>query len=132
MRTNCNITLYNKVSGETYQRTELHGVFWENRKGVNVIKSGLTAADQASIYIPFYVDDGYQKPKSWQALATKTGKWTLQTGDYIVKGIVTDAISSTFTISNLKATYDDVLQITSVDTQDYGSPDLQHWQIGAK
>jgi hypothetical protein len=120
------------VSGETYHRTELHGVYWENRKGVNVIKSGLTAVDQASIYIPFYVDNGYLKPKSWQVLATKTGKWTLQTGDYIVKGIVAETISSTFTISNLKAAYDDVLQITSVDTQDYGSPDLQQWQIGAK
>ena len=73
MRTNCNITLYNKVSGETYQRTELHGVFWENRKAVNVIKSGLTAVDQASIYIPFNVKSGYMNPKSWQALETKTG-----------------------------------------------------------
>ncbi len=132
MKTNCDVTLYNKINGENYQRTEIYGVQWENRKAVNVIQSGLTAADQAVIYIPFSSKSGYEKPKDWQGLIDKAGKWTLQNGDYIAKGIVMDEISSTFTITKLKAKYDDVLAISSIDTQDYGSAALQHWQLGGK
>ena len=82
----------------------------------------------------------YVKPKAWLALVSKTGKWTLAEGDMIVKGTVTDEIhpavvsppSAAFTVSNLKAKYDDVLAITSVDTFDMGSMALRHWEVGAK
>lgn len=137
MKTNCDVTLYNKYIDpdnrtDKYQRTEIRGVFWENRKAANVIKSGLLAADQASIYISFAVGTNHLDPVEWQALEDKTGKWTLQVGDYIVKGIVTDEVSSTFTITKLKAKYDDVLAISSIDTQDYGSASMRHWQLGGK
>lgn len=143
MLTNANATVYNKyvsAGAEVYQRTQIvdpdgdYSVAWENRKGSNVLRTGGTiAADQAAIFIPMSdAPDGYTDPKAWQALVTKTGKWTLQVGDYIVKGLVTDAISGSFTISSLKAKYDDVLQISSVDTYDAGPEDLQHWQVGAK
>ena len=134
MKTNSDLTIYNRVANsETYQRTQIVGVVWENRKAANVLASGGNiAADQASIYIPLARGAAYLAPKAWQALVTKTGKWTLQNGDYIVKGLVTDTIGTGFTITALKAKYDDVLQITSVDTMDSGSPALQHWQLGAK
>jgi hypothetical protein len=65
-------------------------------------------------------------------LTDKTGYWTLQEGDFVVKGFVTDEISSSFTISALQAKYPAVLSITSIDTMDMGSPAMSHWQIGAK
>ena len=68
---------------------------------------------------------------AWQALTTKTGKWTLQDGDFMVKGLVTDEIGAGFTMTALKAKYDDVVMIKSVDTMDAGSSYMQHWQIGA-
>lgn len=142
MLTNANATIFNKyISGgaEVYQRTQIvdpdgdYSVAWENRKGANVLQTGGNiAADHAAIYIPMAGNDAYRAPKAWQALVSKVGFWTLQTGDYIVKGLVTDAISGAFTISSLKAKYDDVLQITTVDTYDAGPDDLQHWQVGGK
>jgi len=142
MKNNCAATIYNKfvISGsEHYQRTEISAVEWQNRKQANVIKSGLLAADSVTVYVSFTVGDDYLKPKAWQALSVKTGKWTLAIGDVIVKGIVTDEIhdavvnppSAAFTMTDLKAKYDDVVTIKSVDTMDMGSLLMRHWQIGA-
>jgi hypothetical protein len=127
------MTVYNAyvVAGSTvYQRTQVQGVKWENRKASNVIRSGLLAADSVVVYVPFERGANYLKPKAWQALTTKTGKWTLKEGDYIVKGLVTDEISGGFTITALKAKYDDVVSIKSVDTMDAGSTVMHHWQVG--
>jgi hypothetical protein len=132
MRTNTAATIYNKYVTsriEYYQRTGILAVEWENRKAANVIKSGLLGADSVVIYIPFSVGAYYLKPIAWQA--AKTGKWTLQVGDVIVKGLVTDEITGGFTMTDLKAKYDDVVVISSVDTMDYGSLSMRHWQVGA-
>ena len=136
MITNADLTLYNKyydptTKAEVYQRTQISGIVWENRKAVNILKSGLLSADQVAIYIPFALGANYLQPIAWLALTTKTGKWTLQIGDFVVKGLVTDTVNSSFTITNLKAKYNDVLSIKSVDTMDRGSAKMQHWQIGA-
>lgn len=144
MRTNADLTLYNRyVEGnvELYQRTQILGVSWENRKARNVLASGGNiAADQAVIYIPLERGADFVAPKAWMALADKEGKWTLVVGDYVVKGLVEDEIHGpmtspplpAFTITKLKAKYDDVLAISSVDTMDLGSTSMRHWQIGAK
>jgi hypothetical protein len=135
VRTNAPCTLYNKyisAGAEVYQRSEISAVKFENRKAINVIKSGLLEADAVVIYIPTVVISGYYvEPKAWQALSVKTGFLTLQPGDYIVRGVATEVISPTFTISDLKAKYNDVVRITTVDRQDAGSPSMWHYQIGA-
>ena len=148
MENNTSLTLYNKIAGtETYQRTVIPAVEWENRKGVNGMKSGALASNSARVFISLAMGVNYLKPKAWQALTTKTGKWTLAEGDVIVKGTVTDEIHAAvpysagppevpavaaFAMSDLKKKYDDVLTITSVDTYDMGSEALRHWQVGAK
>lgn len=148
MRTNCDITIYNRyvVSGaEKYQRVVVLGVAWENRKAANTLASGgKIAAYSARVFIPFARGVSYIEPKAWQALTSKTGKWTLQEDDVIVKGAVTDEIvaastdpithvvTPAFTITSLKAKYDDVLTVASVDTMDTGSFSMQHWNVGLK
>lgn len=136
MITNADCTIYNKymsAGSELYQRTQIVDVTWSSGKARNVIASGGNiAADQAAVYVPYARGANYTLPKAWQALVTKTGKWTLQVGDYIVKGLVTDEITGGFTMTSLKAKYDDVLQISSVDTMQAGSLSMWHWQIGAK
>ena len=134
MRTNCSATIYNKyvVAGaEKYQRAVLVAVAWENRKGSNIIRSGLLAADSVVVYVPFSIGTNYVAPRAWQALETKTGYWTLQIDDVMVKGTVTDEISAEFTMTALKAKYDDVVRIKSVDTMDMGSVTMRHFQVGA-
>lgn len=142
MKNNASMTVYNRYvssGAEKYQRTEIDTVEWQNRKAANIIRSGLLAADSVVVFVSFTVGDDYLKPKAWQALSVKTGKWTLAIGDVIVKGIVTDEIhdavvsppSAAFTMTDLKAAHDDVVTIKSVDTMDMGSISMRHWQLGA-
>lgn len=134
---NVDITVYNRAydtvnKTEVYYRSVVSSVEWENRKGANIIASGgYLDSDQATIYIPI-TKSGYLAPRAWEALATKTGYWTLRPEDIIVKSAVTDSISSAFTITQLRKKYDDVLTITSVDTMDFGSISMQHFAVGAK
>jgi len=144
MRTNTGITIYNKYissGAEKYQRTQIPAVAWTSSKArTRMATGGDLAADQAMIYFPYGMGANHLDPKAWQALTSKTGKWTLQIGDIVVKGLVTDDIkdavvsppAAAFTASMLKAKYDDVLAISSVDFMDLGSRSLWHWQVGAK
>lgn len=138
MRTNTHLTLYNiyynpSTKADTYFRTVIKDIAWENRKAINVLASGGNqAVDKAIIYIPMLRGDDYIWPKAWQILADKTAKWTLQEGDLLVKGSVSDELSSVFLPTALAAKYDDMLVITSIDEMDLSSRSLQHWEIGAK
>ena len=137
MRTIDSLTIYNKFIDpvtrlEKYQRAEIEDCYWEDRKAINRSKVGAIANDSAMVVIPMVQGANYLKPVAWQALVSKTGKWTLQTGDVMVKGAITDEISSSFTITALTKKYNDVITITSVDTFDSGSTRLQHWEISAK
>jgi hypothetical protein len=106
----------------------IRNVIWENRKAANTLAAGGNiAADQAAVYISMSRGADYLQPVLWRALTDKTGKWTLQVGDVIVRGLIDEEI----TPSALRKTCDDVFQITSVDTMNQGSPRMWHWQIGA-
>lgn len=132
MITETDCTIYNKYlvgRVDTYQRVQISGVHWEQRHA----REGNQDNDFTIVYIPFARGDDYLKPREWQALASKSGAWTLQIGDVIVKGLVSDElVAGTFTLSSLKAAYDDVLVISSVDTRDYGSSNMQHWEVTAR
>jgi hypothetical protein len=119
MRTNADCTLYarsivNRV--ETWTRTHIRAVAWNNRKAANVIKSGMLEADSAAIYIP---------------MAGRTSL-VIKPGDVLVRGLVNDEISAAYTMTALRSTYSDVVTVTSVDRMDQGNPALHHWQIGGK
>lgn len=129
MLTNCDVTIFNKYieNRETkYQKSYIYGVHWEDSKGANVLKSGLDNADKSIIYIPFYNGKNYLKPKEF--VKDNIGNFTLQHEDIIVKGIIDDEFT---TIKALEAKYDDVRMITKVDTRDFGSERMQHWEVGA-
>ena len=137
MKTNAHATIYNKyidptTRSEKYQRTVIVSVYWENRRAVNKLASGGDIkADKVLVLIPRSLGENFLSPVAWQELSSKVGKWTLQTGDVIVKGAVADEITTEFTISDLTRKYDDVLSIKSVDTMDVGSVRVQHWEVGA-
>ena len=140
------ITLYNRyVDGrkEKYHRSEIRDVVWQASKAVSSAGGGLLSSNVATVFIPFAVGTQYVAPKAWQALTTKAGL-TLQEGDLIVRGIVTDEITEAiaeteetaavpaFSVSDLRAKYDDVITITAVDAMDQGSANMRHWQVGCK
>lgn len=132
---NTDITIYNKyilTGAEKYQRTVISDVVWQATKAVNAAQGGLLASNVAMILIPFARDANYLNPKAWLALVTKTGKWTLKEGDYIVKGNISTEVSGGTTIDTIKAANDFVVMITSVDVMDQGSPAVQHFEVGCK
>ena len=130
---NGHITIYNRYfvnRVETYQRTVIRDVVWQATKAVSGRSTGVLASNVATVFIPMARGANYLKPKAWQA--ARSGKWTLQEGDVIVRGEATDNITTEYTITSLRAEYEDVVTITSVDAMDQGSPNVQHWQVGCK
>ncbi len=135
MITNTAMTVYNKYAenrAEKYHRAEISAVLWDSSNGTVKRKSANMQDNKAVIAIPFSVGAAYKKTKEWLALSDKTANWTLQDGDVVVRGIVPEEITDGFTLSALRAKYDDVLEIVSVSRMDQGSPNTHHWEVLCK
>lgn len=145
------VTVYNKVEDETtgsavYNVTILHGVFLDISKGANVMKSGLVSADSATLYIPMSIkainadtseEQKFVGQKEYERLAQSDlhEYWTLRTGGssstvdcFFVKGEVTEKSG----FNDLKNRYDDVYDVSTVDTKDFGSKRMWHWEVGGR
>ena len=77
----------------------------------------------------------YISPKAFRRLADTTGYWTLEPSgvssgvdSFFVKGAVIDYSG----YAKMREMFDDVYHVTTVDTRDFGSADMQHWQVGAR
>lgn len=141
------VTIYNVVQEidpttldevEKVYTTILRGVMLQASKAVNVRQSGLEGADAATLYIPFAVEavDGktgaakaYAKPQEFVKAADRSGLWTLS---YNGNGGETVFVKGEFISENMTVVqyHDDCYKVTKVDTMDYGSPDMQHWEVG--
>jgi hypothetical protein len=132
---NGHITVYNKyidptTRTEKYKRSEIYNVVWQGSKAVTSARNQ-TAANSALILIPFASGTGYALPKIWQADSLHTG-WTLQEGDIIARGMVNQNITTEYGVTQLKANYEDVVMVASVDAMDQGSANVRHWEVGCK
>lgn len=145
------VTIYNIVQEidpttldevEKVYITILRGVMLQASKGVNVRESGLEGADAVNLYIPFAVEavDGvtgkpktYIGPQSFFKAADKSDLWTLS---YDGNGGETLFIKGEFVFDgtnlNVVRYHDDCYNVTKVDAMDYGSADMQHWEVGGK
>lgn len=127
MLTNCDITIFNKYveNKETkYKKSYIEKVHWEDRKGANIISSGLMSADQTTVYIPYSSCQNYISPKNFKI--NKNG-FTLEPEDIIVRGKILEDFT---TIKNLEKKHDYVRVITTVDNYNFGN--LKHFEVGAK
>ena len=75
----------------------------------------------------------FVSPKEYEQLENVSGYWTLRTGGkssvtdcFFVKGEVVEEAS----YSDISRRYDDVYDVTSVDTKDFGSKSMWHWEVG--
>lgn len=134
---------YETVPGEKFTETViahitvLRGVLLIASKAANVRATGLEGADAVNLHIPFGVEavDGitgepkrYVDPvEGWKAETDKAGVWTLAVGTVFVKG---EVVEPDLTRAQLELAYDDVYQVTKVDKIDFGSPSMQHWEVG--
>lgn len=136
MKTNAGVTIYNKYFDKAtrldkYKRTIVHDIFWDEKKAVNRLQSGLESADHVLLLIPFEtaLNGHYVPPKEFEGLTDNTDYFTLQVGDRIVKGDIDFEITGK--VSDLDKIHE-AFTITSVDRKDFGSMHMRHWEVGAK
>jgi hypothetical protein len=120
MRSNADLTLYAQgvdasARAETWTRSQIRGVTWENRHAAPFSANGNVRANTVAVYIPL-------------ALYPASG---IKPGDVIVRGLVTDTIGPAFTITALRAKYPESAAVTAVDKMDLGSLAIQHYQVEA-
>lgn len=115
VETDCTVYIKN---GATFERRYIEGVHWEEVEGVNINRTGAHDVDALVVYIPLQSADlpTYTKRKS--------------RNDYIVKGNVEQVITPGNLPDFLK-TYD-AFTITSIAKNEFGSPNMQHWEVGAR
>ena len=128
---NAHITVYNKYIEdhvEKFQRSEVMNCVWQGVSAIARFKEQVPA-NTILIMIPFASGLAYQEPKAWQI--DRDG-WTLQEGDIVVRGMVTDEIAGAYGLKQLYAEHQYVVAIASVAAMDEGSPNVQHWEVQAK
>jgi len=130
LKTNSSMTIYNKyfdpiTREDKWQRHVIQEVFWDATSSVNLYK-GLNRADKGVIYVPFNSNymTYFTDPISFQA--NHTCYWTIQNGDIIVKGTVTDEITKQ---SELERKYSNVLNVSGFAIRDFGSPNMRHIEV---
>lgn len=138
-----NITLYNayydkQTERTLYSKTYLFGVDWQGSNAIAIRDKGLISEDKTEIFIPFSIESvkKYIKPKIYSRLSDneRENYFTFSNKDKVVKGIVDFDVTGEkgHTIKDLENNYDDVLTIINVSTFDYGSENMQHWEVLAK
>lgn len=130
MRTNVDITIYNKrydpkIRGDTWHRTVLKGVHLYCEHKVQLLATGLVNADLYKIRVPLDVgtDKRYVPQGEYQEAGDNSDLWTIQKGDYIVRGIGPD-ISS---LKELQGSIIDTCKVTAWSDNRRGG--LPHWRI---
>lgn len=152
------ITLYNITSEidpdtaadtVTNYITLLKGVLVDDSKAVNVRESGLVGADAVNLYIPFDVEatdpftgvgKKFLPPIEFWRSDEMDRHWTLAISakgaplngyTFFIKGaaLPPDGVRPDMVREVVEAMYDDVYNITKIDTKDFGG--LRHWEVGA-
>ena len=126
MMTNTKMTIYNKyldpfTHKTTYKKHLIENVFWDESLGIN-LNMGYENADKVNVYIPYDKNDfsTYKEPKQFN-----NEGWTLQNGDFMVKGEINlDEVSGIKDLSDYE-----VFTMTVCDNKDFGSSNMQHFEI---
>ena len=140
------VTLYIVTENDDYSvnvdTTILRGVFLDATNARSVSTVGANNSGGATLFIPFGVRstgaDGREKTyidyKRYTELEDPADYWTLcPAGDssvadcYFVKGEVYSALE----YAEAKKLYPDVYKVSSIMTRDFGTRDMQHWQVTA-
>ena len=131
-------TIYN-FDGTAWQRTVLRGIMWRVAIDKAVASNGIiNISGMANVTIPQNVkttgNREYINSKEYKQLADKSQHWTVNVEDnkdMLVLGEVTSEISGAYTISQLRADYDNAMIVKSL--KDNTARDLlKHWAVGAK
>lgn len=127
---NTDITVYNRYydkenRADKWQKTVLRNVFFDETKGANRLAGGLVADDKILVMIPFNASKNrvFKQGIYFKDMVEVGNYFTLREGDKIVKGVCEEDIDDVT---------DDIFVISSVDTHDFGSKHMRHWEVSAK
>ena len=113
---------------DVYLPTVISGVSWFYRDNISVDHSGFKNTSSIVIRIPVDADFGgaeYVDPKDYTQQASKSGLWTLQAGDIIVKGLAPD---SSLRPADLARLFSEKMTVQSV-TDNRRAPNAKHWRV---
>jgi len=133
MITNSDITVYNRISGDsthydTWIRTVLHGVHVYVDHKTAVTDNGLKSAEVYKIRIPADIPEaGQYLPPDQFACCGGYGYWTIQNDDQIVLGECQIEIERP---ADLKAVFQKHCKVTSWSDNRFGA--TPHWRIGGE
>lgn len=123
MMTNTSMSVFNKYNG-TYKKHLVENVFWDDSQAI-ALATGFDKDNKVDVFIPFDKNDlsEYKEHKNYNG----TG-WTLRNGDFIIKGDVPET-----EISGIKelSAYE-TFEITACDKKDFGSYNMQHFEVKGK
>lgn len=126
MTTNTNMSIFNKYTEPftkkvTFKKHLIDYVFWDDTKAVDQ-NDGYDKSNKVAVYVPKDINDlsKYIKAKNYNG----TG-WTIQNGDFIIKGDVVET-----EVSGIKelSQYETFI-IKSFSDKDYGSKNMHHFEI---
>ena len=126
MTTNTNMSIFNKYTepfthNVVFKKHLIDYVFWDDTKAVKQ-NDGYDKDNKINVYVPKDINNlsEYIKAKNYNG----TG-WTIQDGDFIIKGDV--PINEVSGIKELSQ-YETFI-IKSFSDKDYGSENMQHFEI---
>lgn len=132
MTTNTSMSVFNRTKTDEvssaksvrYKKHVVENVFWDSVQEITS-STGFEKNNKVDVFIPFDKNDlsEYVEPKQYNG----TG-WTLRKGDFIIKGDVEE--TEVDGIKDLSAY--EVFEITTVDVKDFGSYNMQHFEIKGK
>lgn len=123
MKTNTDITLYRYNAVTTgFDRIHIKAAFWQECKAANVLESGMQTADSTVVYIPIMFKDD---------APSNCAKDMLVKGDCAFVFDNSNAKSISDSLKQFKAERSFVT-VSSIDTKDYGTANLQHIKISAR
>ena len=133
MITNSDITVYNRISGDsthydTWNRTVLHGVHVHVDHKTAVTDNGLKSAEVYKIRIPADIPEaGQYLPPDQFACCGGYGYWTIQNDDQIVLGESQIEIERP---ADLKVVFQKHCKVMSWSDNRFGT--TPHWRIGGE
>lgn len=129
MYTNTNMCVFNKyiepfTKVSTYKKHVIDNVFWDDVQAIN-LATGFDKDNKVDVFIPFDKNDlsNYKEPKNYNGIG-----WTLRNGDFIIKGDVPE--TEIDGIKDLSAY--ETFEITVCDKKDFGSYNMQHFEVKGK
>lgn len=112
MKPNADCTIFSQQYNPTTRKNDwiktfISGVYWQGSIGSKNNKSGMVQDNETIVFIPF----------------SAVSEFSVKPEDKIVRGATT---------ATTPVDLDGALTVTGIDTFDYGSPDMQHWEVTAK